>query len=59
MLCQSYHITVFMILLMMMILKVMASLSYGILTYTSRWIALLLCHHEGPVFESVPFDRLP
>ena len=59
MLCPSYHVTILMILLLMMILKVIASLSYGILTYTSRWVALLLCHHEGPVFESVPSDRLP
>ena len=59
MLCQSYHLAVLMILLLMMILKVIASFSYGILTYTSRWIALFLCHHEGPIFKSVPFDRLP
>jgi hypothetical protein len=59
MLCQSYHVTILMILLLIMILKVIASLSYGILTYTSRWVALLLCHHEGPVFESYPLTGYP
>ena len=58
MFCQSYQVTILVILLLMMILKVIASVSYGILTYTSRWVALLLYHHEDPLFKSVPFNRL-
>jgi hypothetical protein len=45
----SANLIMLIILLLMMILKILASLSYGILTYTSRWVAFLLFCQEGPV----------